>query len=393
MTTAIALFEGLARSFGWWLRALVAWRDPLAPMSARRVGMLLVGMPLFLLLQLGHIVGLLLDELLFSGYRRTAVERPLFITGIPRSGTTFLHRTLAAETEAYTTLTTWEAVLAPSITQRRLIRALARLDGALGGRGAAGLNALTRRITGDLDAIHAVGMGSAEEDYLTLLPAGGCFVLLLAFPGAPGLRALGRADRALSAERRRRLLHLYRRLLQRHLYADGGERRLLSKNAAFGGWVDGLRETFPDARFILCLREPEAAFSSQISAVAGAGTLFGTAVDRAPFQTLFLELLAATLDHLAGTIPDWPRECAVIVDMDDLRAEPATTILSALARLGESPGTALTARLAALSAVGSGSAHHHAVEDLALPRERLTSRLRPAYRILMADPHRVGDTP
>ena len=49
------LAEGLGRYLGWWLSALVRWRDPLAPMTLRRAVVLLLGMPLFLLVQLIHI--------------------------------------------------------------------------------------------------------------------------------------------------------------------------------------------------------------------------------------------------------------------------------------------------------------------------------------------------
>ena len=167
------LAEGLGRYLGWWLAALVRWRDPLAPMTFRRAVVLLLGMPLFLLVQLIHAVCLLLDELLFPGYRKVVIKQPLFVTGIPRSGTTFLHRTLAIDHERYTTLTTWEALLAPSIVQRKIIHALAWLDKRLGGLGQRSVNAVTRRLAGGLDDIHEVGLEAAEEDYLALLPVVG----------------------------------------------------------------------------------------------------------------------------------------------------------------------------------------------------------------------------
>ena len=392
MLTLYTFLEGMGHQLRWWLRALVSWRDPRAPMTPRRLLVLLAGGPLFLLLQFVHILCLLLDELLFPAYRRMAVERPLFITGIPRSGTTFVHRTLAGEGETFTTVTTWEALLAPSILQRRLVGLLARADGALGGLGARALAALTRRLTGGMEAIHAVGLTAAEEDYLLLLPAGGCFLPVLALPGAGGPAELGRLDTALGAGRRGRLLRLYRRLLQRHLYADGGARRLLSKNAAFGGWVTGLRETFPDARFLLCIREPGTALSSQISSVAAAERLFGTATRGEAFQRLFLEGYQETLGHLGRTVADWPTGTVAVIDMADLRTAPGATLRAALERLGEAPGPALSARLAALPAGGT-SGHRHAVSALALQPAEMEARLEPPYRHLLQQPHRVGSHP
>lgn len=388
MTTLLTLLESLAIHLGWWLRALVAWRDPRAPMSLRRAVLLLSGMPLFLLVQGIHAVCLLLDEVLFPGYRRVALGRALFITGIPRSGTTFLHRALATERERYTTLTTWEALLAPSILQRRLIGGLAWMDGRLGGFGARGLKALTWRLTDGLADIHEVGLEAAEEDYLALLPAGGCFILLLAFPAAPGLQRLGHLDRRMPPRRRRRLLRFYRGCLQRHVYADRGKRLLLSKNAAFGSWIGGLHEMCPEARFILCVREPLAALSSQISSIESARALFGTAVDSAPFQRIFLDQFEETLEHMAGTVAQWPANRAVIVDMADLQANPGALVCRALETLEEPVGAALATHLAELPA-GSCSAHRHAVENLALPASELEKRLSPHYDRLTALPHRI----
>ena len=388
MNTLLTLLEGLALHVGWWLRALGAWRDPRAPMGARRAVVLLLGMPLFLVAQAIHAICLLLDELLFPRYRRVELGRALFITGIPRSGTTFLHRTLAADREGYTTLTTWEALLAPSILQRRLIAALAWLDGRLGGFGARSLRDLTRRSMGGLSDIHEVGLEAAEEDYLTLLPAGGCFILLLAFPAAQGLQRLGHLDARMPSGRRRRLLRFYRGCLQRHLYAGGSNRLLLSKNAAFGNWLAGLHEICPEARFMVCVREPLAALSSQISAISSARTLFGTAVDSEAFQRLFLDQFEDTLEQMAKTLRHWPADRVVILDMADLRANPAVLVSRALETLQQPVGAELAAHLAGLCG-GSRSAHRHGVDNLALPAGELAHRLPTPYHRLLALPHRI----
>lgn len=387
MVTLTACLDGLLRQVGWWLQAFLRPRDPRAPLSPRRALILLVALVPMLLVQLVHVVCLLIDEVLFPGYRRVPPDRAIIITGIPRSGTTALHRALASDTARYTTPTTWEVLLAPSILQRRLVRAGARLDRALGGHARRGLTALTRRLAGDLAAVHEVALDSPEEDYLALLPAGGCFLLLLAFPGARGLQALGAFDGDMPAARRQRLLAFYRRLLQRHLYADGGQRILLSKNAAFGSWLRGLHATLPGARFIVCIREPVTALSSQISSVRGARML-GTHVDGTAFQTLFLDLQAGTLAHLHATLAEWPHERAAIVDMAELRAAPEHTVTAALEQLGEPCGDTLATGLAQLR--GGGGGHRHSTAGLALATDTLAARLEPPYQALRALSHRVG---
>lgn len=388
MNTLVVLIEGLARYVGWWFGALARWRDPRAPMSVRRLGVLMIAMPVFFIVQLVHAICLLLDEILFPRYRRASLDGALIITGIPRSGTTFLHRTLARDTRHYTTLTTWEGVLAPSILQRHMVRGLRRLDRRLGRPVGRGLAGLTRRLAGGLDAVHEIGLDAAEEDYLALLPAAGCFVMLLAFPSAPGLQALGQFERAVPARRRRRLLRFYRNCLQRHIHADGGRRRLLSKNAAFGPWLPGLRETLPEARFILCVREPRQALSSQISSVSAARSLFGTATDSAAFQRIFLDMYKVTLEDLARTLRDWPIDRAALIDLADARAEPAAVIREAMRRLGIPGHHSLEAALDRLGR-HSESTHRHSVTDLAIDVMTLDEHMNPGYQRLLTLPHRV----
>ena len=393
MNTLFAIGDGLARYLGWWASALVRWRDPRAPVGARRLLVLILGMPIFLLVQLGHGLCLLLDEVLFPGYRRIPLDNALVITGIPRSGTTFMHRTLAADTDRYTTLTTWEAILAPSILQRYMVRALARLDRLLGRPLARGLAWLTRRVAGGLDDIHEIGLEAAEEDYLCLLPAAGCFVMLLAFPAATGLQQLGHLDTAMRATRRRRLLRFYRACLQRHIYADGGHRHLLSKNAAFGSWLAGLRETLPEARFIVCVRQPASALSSQISSVSAAYQLFGVRPQSQAFQEIFLTMYADTLQHLATTIAAWPLERAAVADTQALQADAASCIRAIMDRLAIPETKALSEALSALRESTAKSGHQHRIDALALDRETLEERMTPAYRQLLELPHSVAGKP
>lgn len=391
MNTLMLFAHSLAHHLGWWLAALLRPRDPRAPLGPRRALVLLVGMPLFIGVQTLHILFLLLDDLLFPAYRRVDVGDALFITGIPRSGTTFVHRTLALDTAQFTTPRTWEVLFAPAISERCIIRGAARLDARLGGHVRRGLRALTRRLGGGMADIHAVGLDAAEEDYLALLPVGGCLILLLAFPAARDLQALGRFHEVAPAHRRR-LLAFYRGILQRHLHADGGQRRLLSKNAAFGSWVNDLHATFPRARFVICVRAPIAALSSQISSISAGQSLFGTRTETPALQAIFRDQFATTLAHLADTLRTWPRERAVIIDQGELARDADAVIRALLARIGLTPSAALAAELAAHGG-GHHSHHQHRPDNLALCRQELEARLLPPYQRLRALPQCVETDP
>lgn len=232
--------------------------------------------PLLLLVWLGsgllflcHGVGFALDELLFRGYRRVAVRAPVFIVGVPRSGTTYLQRCLA-EDPAFTTLTLWECLLAPSISERYLWTFL--------GRGLAPLARWAGRWRWSaMDQVHRLAWQEPEEDFLLMLYRGGCFLPALLCPGAERYWRLAFFDEAVPAPERRAMLDFYRRCLQRHLYFHGRDKRLLSKNPSFTPWLRDLRASFPDARFIACVRRPDEAVPSQLSALRPVLRLWGSA--------------------------------------------------------------------------------------------------------------------
>lgn len=89
-----------------------------ARFTLKRFAMMSLFLSIFFLIQLMHWIGFFLDDIFFSGYRNVEVKEPLFIVGVPRSGTTFLHRVLANDTEQFTTFTLWELLFAPSVTER-----------------------------------------------------------------------------------------------------------------------------------------------------------------------------------------------------------------------------------------------------------------------------------
>jgi len=310
----------------------------------RRLGFLLCGLPLFCLLQLFHWLGLFLDELLFRGYRAIKITRPVIITGVPRSGTTFLHRTLAQADGTFTTPATWEVLLAPSIIEKRLWRGLGRLDRCLGAPGRRCLQGLSKRLAGDFQRIHRIGPWEAEEDYLFLLPAGGCFLLSLAFPGSHWLWGLGKDPRTAPYEHKQELLAFYYACLQKHLYVAGTDCRLLSKNAAFGSWTGRLRELFPDASFILCVRRPDRAFLSQTRSIEPAIRWFGVDKARRLIETEVEQFFRNAYEHLDQITSEDHGETLHVVDRNGLIRNPEA-VLDCLFQCAGIPDHALSRRV------------------------------------------------
>ncbi len=315
-----------------WIGALRRRGRALAPLKPARLLVLAV-FPAFLALQLFHGACLLLDHLLFPGFRRIELRRPVFVLGVPRSGTTFLHRKLAQD-PAFTAPRTWEVLLAPALCQRYLLTALARIDGLLERPCGRLLDWVVKRTAGGLASIHSIGLTAAEEDYLALLPAGGCFFVHMLFPQASAFLDLASLDR-LPPARRRRLLDHYHGLMQRQVYFHGGK-QLLSKNAAFAGWTRALRERYPDACLVLCIREPGAALISQLTSLAGARKIFAAYPRDADLQHTFLRLFEDwwnTLDSCARSLSPAP----LVVEQEWLRGHTGAVLSLVYQQLERDP--------------------------------------------------------
>lgn len=357
--------------------SLSAWR----PWTARRMLALALVLPALLALQLVHWVGFLLDEVLFRGYRRIEIEEPLFVVGLPRSGTSFLQRVLALD-ERRTTMRLWQLVLAPSVTERRFYGALIRIDSAVGAPGRRALGWLGRRVTGWMDDVHPVSLTEPEEDFLLLLPAFACFLLVLVFPLHPQVWSLVDIDGWEAADRRR-LMSFYRSCLQRHLYAEragrGGTTTLLSKNPSFTGAVFALAEAFPGSRFACCVRDPREGVPSQLSAVDDGLRLFGTRADHPEIRDRFLGMMEHYASHAIRAGDDLPEDRWVFVRQPDLRADLLRVVEDAYVRFGWTMTTEFRERVAAVAKQSRAhrSTHSYSADALGLSGSELETRFQP----------------
>jgi len=257
--------------------------------------------PAFILAWLVQWLALVLDELLFPAYRATAVVQPAFIVGLPRCGTTLLHRTLA-EDPASVTVSTLEALTACSLSLRAAGRGCAALDRLLGRLPSRLLRAGEQRLARRLAHSHPLDLEAPEEDFLALWPVLGCFLLVFPCAGDGRLWRLSAFDTELAPHERERLLDFYHLCLQKQLYAHGPERRLLSKNASFTSWAAQLRERFPGAATIYCLRDPLEAVPSQVSAVEDAMQAFVPSAQHEPMRERLVEMMRLNYERAAGAL-------------------------------------------------------------------------------------------
>mgnify|MGYP001813969927 CR=1 FL=1 len=117
--------------------------------------------PVFLI----HRIALRLDDWMYPSLRHVRITKPLFIVGLPRSGTTLLHRLIAGDRSVFTTMPLWELLLAPAACEKRFLRRLRTVDRWLDSPLWRILCAIERGISQSVRDVHATNLQSPEEDW------------------------------------------------------------------------------------------------------------------------------------------------------------------------------------------------------------------------------------
>jgi hypothetical protein len=194
-----------------------------------------------------------LDHLFFPAWRRLSVERPVFIIGHPRSGTTMLHRSLTSADD-FVVFKFWH-LLVPSLTSRKLVGPL--MDNLI----RQGKDVITPKNMGHLFSLGAVD----EEDFLFLFHA-----LTQFYPLLSGL-AFSEHDfddivfcDALPAKLRRQSMAWFDGCLRRQILFTGRQRVVTKMNYS-ALRVRTLLEAYPDARIVYLVRSPLDTIPSHLS--------------------------------------------------------------------------------------------------------------------------------
>ena len=280
-----------------------------------------------------------LDDLIFPAYKQQPLEKPLFILGNFRSGSTFLHRLLSRDSATFTSLRTWDIFLMPSITQRMLFRGLAHIDGVFGSPLVKLLKGIDQRSLGKV-RIHKISLFEPEEDENILLHAWSTFFISLLFPFLDNLPPYQFFDDTIPTDEKKRIMGFYRSCLQRHLYATGGKRHFVAKNPAFSAKIETLMEFFPDARILYLARNPLDMLPSTISWLSYAWHVFSQPPEKYLYRDEVLALTKYWYRHPLAVLDNNPSPRHMILNYDDLIRWPEQVIRSFYEQFGyaESPG-------------------------------------------------------
>ncbi len=300
------------------------------PGRRRMLLRLLIGVPLGAAF---HTTCFLLDYLLFPRLWRQRVERPVFILGHARSGTTLAHRLLAADGDTFSYFLYWETFF-PSLLQKKVIRALGWVDQTLlGGPIKRRLQAWDDRTFGSTRHIHDMSLWNSEEDQFVMRAA---FVTQQWALQVPMMDVIDvfHVDR-MTPKKRRRWMHHYRECVKRQLLLNGGDRIHLSKNPVMCGWVASIIEAFPDARIAVMMRNPLECIPSVLKLVelnwSGRGW---SAEDYAASLRILTDISFESFTHPREVLARNPETPQIMVDYRELTGEPRETVHAIYRALG-----------------------------------------------------------
>lgn len=198
---------------------------------------------------------LALDHLVFPRGVRTPVERPVFFIGHLRSGTTFLHRYLT-EIFPFRSLLLWEMVF-PALSARALLRPFLPI---------------LRKVSFDRvydPNIHETGFFEPETDDIALsmryFDGLLSWIYFHAWREYPDDQAFESA--LLATVRRPRFVEYLHGVYRRAVRGSG--LRMFSKSFCLLFNMDQVRARFPDARFVLIIRDPVESVVSMCSLERG----------------------------------------------------------------------------------------------------------------------------
>lgn len=197
----------------------------------------------------------LLDNAFYKDYRKINLVKPVFITGHPRSGTTFLHRLLCL-TEEFSDFEFWHTVFS-SLVARKLLSPLDRL-----------LKKRSKDVVFVKNSGHFISWNSIEEEEFLLL---GCYNSPMAslFSGL----AFGKEDfwdifyfDNQPEVLRNETMKYFAGCLKRQVYSTE-RKQVLAKMPYAMLRIQSLLKTFPDAKFVYIIRSPYEVLPSYLSLI------------------------------------------------------------------------------------------------------------------------------
>ncbi len=277
----------------------------------------------------GRLVGTLTNRLHIEAIHaadpslgRRAVARPIIVTGLQRTGTTMLHRLLAAHPDL-AALRAWQTLNpVPRHADAARDRAERIRAAELAVRG-------LRWMAPAFFAIHPIEAESPEEEVVLLDHA-----LMSTVPEAtmrvPSFSAW------LEAQHHAPAYAYLKRMLQ--VIAADADTRWVLKTPHHLEHLDVLLDTFPDAVVVWCHRDPVQTVASLASMIGHGVAVFSDHVDPAELGAHWLRKCARMVDHARAVRARRPDAAVIDVDYAELMRDPWAQVARILDAAGLDAG-------------------------------------------------------
>jgi len=363
-------FQGLGRFLQ---RSIFQSKGTNYRLTAKRLGVLLLALVIYIPVEIMIWMGLGLDRLFFPGFKKVNVQAPIFIIGNPRSGTTFLHRLLSRDEGHFASMTTWEILLAPAVSTRKFIWAAAKLIRLLG----IPIRSLIRRWEREWqenNVVHKVRLRGPEEDEYLWVHIFSTLKIWSFAAMVEEAEPYIYYDQQMDPVQKGRMMAFYHAALQRHLCSrDAQEEIYLAKNPNFSPMVRTLLDQYPDARFIYLVRSPLQAVPSHLSLKEKEWQLLGSPLEPYAAREFILEESLHWYTYPLDELEKLPEDQWIVLEFEKLVGDARTAVREIYRRfdlaLSESFNRILQEE--ARKARQHESEHEYSLSEMGLSEERL----------------------
>lgn len=286
---------------------------------------------------------MLLDWIIFPGFRKIQLNKTGFIIGVARSATTYLYNILAKDKENFTCFKLWEILFAPSIIQKYILSGLLKLDRIVGRPLYRFSLLLDKLLLGKIAKLHEISLSNPEEDEMLLIYAFSSMYLSYFFPDVMALDQHLFFDENIAPAKRKKIMLFYKRCVQRHVYFfDRKEEKVfISKNPAYISKTVTIAETFPEANLIYMLRSPFKTIPSTISLNSNVYSLFSGKKNETPLATKTTEAIIRWYKMADDSIEKHWQNRNMKVPFKRITGQPEKTIKEIYEFLKVIPGPAI----------------------------------------------------
>lgn len=307
-----------------------------------------------------------LDEILFPDFHQVVIQKPLFILGNYRSGSTFLHRLFSKDKSLFTSMRTVDIFFMPSITQKVILKSLSKIDLRLGGPFAKAIKKADDGSFGKVQ-IHQVSLFQPEEDENVLFHTWSTFFIVFLFPFLEEFETFLAFDQKMPQIKQDKIMAFYKAAIQRHLYLNKNDGlAFISKSPANSPKIRAIIQTFPDARLLYLARNPLDMLPSTVSWLSYAWRQFNDPSQKYIFQDQTLAMAKYWYSYPLEVIDHSESKTIAVVNYDELINDPEKQITHIFTQFGynESPGFKKIIKKAVKETLDYSSTHKYSYKEM-----------------------------